>query len=361
MTYKIGDEALDRQIADLVTAGSANPYPELIAEIITTALKLHRDKAGKGDLRMINTALKELRFSAQLFARNRDKLKVTMYGSARLSHDHPEYQLAMKFAELIVDEGWEVITGAGPGIMEAGNEGAGPDNSYGVNIRLPFESSANPYVDPARLVNFKYFFTRKVGFVKESHAFALFPGGFGTMDEAFELLTLLQTGKSDMHPVVLIDTPGSDYWSGWSEFVETHLIDSGMVSPLDVALYKITDDPAEAVREVCHFYSNYQSQRYVDGRLVIRMGKTPSVDECETLTEEFSDILKSGSIERVEASDAEVHDNDSLEAERLRLHFNQRHFSRLRQLIDRLNDLASPDHPSRPPAAFTQEQQTRPW
>lgn len=361
MTYSIGDESLDCQIAELVATGSANPYPELIAEIITTALKLHRDKATRGDLRMINTALKELRFSAQLFSRNQGKPKVTMYGSARLTPDNPEYQLAKQFAELIIHEGWEVITGAGPGIMEAGNEGAGPKNSYGVNIRLPFESSANPYVDPARLVNFKYFFTRKVGFVKESHAFVIFPGGFGTMDESFELLTLLQTGKSDMHPVVLIDTPGSDYWSGWSEFVETHLIGGGMVSPRDAALYNITNDPAEAAREISHFYANYQSQRYVDGRLVIRMGKAPSVKQCEALTREFRDILKSGSIERVEASDPEIHDKDSLDSQRVRLHFNQRDFSTLRQLIDRLNDLVSPDHRSFPPAAFTHEQQTRAW
>lgn len=361
MAYNIGDNTIDQQISELVTAGSENPHPELIAEIITTALKLHRDRAGKGDLRMINTALKELRFSSQLFARNRHKPKVTMYGSARLTADSPDYQLAKEFAALMVQEGWEIITGAGPGIMEAGNEGAGPDNSYGVAIRLPFETSANPYVDPKRVINFKYFFTRKVGFVKESHAFVLFPGGFGTMDEAFELLTLLQTGKSDLHPVVLLDSPGSGYWDGWAAFVEEHLIGAGMVDADDVALYKIMNDPREAARELCHFYANYQSQRYVDGRLVIRVGTAPSAEQCAELTKEFADILKSGSIEAVEASAAEIADDDSLDAQRVRLHFDQRHFARLRQLVDRLNDLMAPGHRSLPPAAFTQEQQSRPW
>jgi uncharacterized protein (TIGR00730 family) len=361
MAYNIGDTGIDQQISDLVAAGSENPHPELIAEIITTALKLHRDRAGKGDLKMINTALKELRFSSQLFARNRHKPKVTMYGSARLNADSPNYQLAKEFAALMVGEGWEVITGAGPGIMEAGNEGAGAENSYGVAIRLPFETSANPYIDPNRLVNFKYFFTRKVGFVKESHAFVLFPGGFGTMDEGFELLTLLQTGKSDLHPVVLLDAPGSGYWEGWAKFIDAHLIGTGMVSAEDVALYKITNDPKEAAREVCHFYANYQSQRYVDGRLVIRMGAAPSAEQCVDLTVEFGDILKSGVIELVDASAAEIADEDSLDAERITLHFDRQHFARLRMLVDRLNDLVAPEHRSLPPAAFTQEQQSRPW
>jgi uncharacterized protein (TIGR00730 family) len=359
-SYDLGNPELDAIVRDLVARAADHDNEDLIAEIITTALKLHRDHPGRGDLKLVNTALKEMRYSMLVFSRHEEP-KVTIFGSARTPEDHPNYRLARRFAEGMAERGWGVVTGAGPGIMEAGNRGAGPEASYGVNIRLPFEDSANSYVLPERTVNFKYFFTRKLGFVKESHAFALFPGGFGTLDETFELLTLIQTGKSDLHPIVLLEAGESGYWERLVAFLQETLVGQGMIAEEDLALFTITSDPDEAAHEICRFYANYHSQRYVDGRLVLRLERAPSDEELDELNGEFGDILVDGRIERVDASEAEVADGDALDRERIALHFDRRRFGRLRLLVDRLNDLVAEPAVIRPPSPYGEDQADREW
>jgi hypothetical protein len=360
MAYELGNPELDGIVHDLVANASDNPNGDLIAEVLTTALKLHRDGAPRGDLKLVNTALKEMRYSMLVFRRH-DEPKVTMYGSARLQHGTDEYRIAEEFARTMAARHWGVITGAGPGIMEAGNRGAGPENSYGVNIRLPFEGAANGFVLPERTVNFKYFFTRKLGFVKESHAFALFPGGFGTLDETFELLTLIQTGKSDMHPIVMMESEGSGYWQPLIDFVKNVLVEKGLISELDLDLFSFTSDPEEAAEEICRFYANYHSQRYVDGRLVLRVGTAPSPELLEQLNDEFSDIVVSGRIEVIEPTPAEVRDGDALDKERVSFHFDRRQFGALRRLLNRLNEEVATPVEVHPPSPFTDEQADREW
>jgi uncharacterized protein (TIGR00730 family) len=360
MAYDTGNPELDSTIAELVAAASANGNTDLISEIITTALKLHRDGAPRGDLKLVNTALKEMRYSMLVFSRHSEP-KVTMYGSARLTPDSPEYRLAERFAKIMAGRGWGVITGAGPGIMEAGNRGAGPGNSYGVNIRLPFEADANGFIDPERIVNFKYFFTRKLGFVKESHAFALFPGGFGTLDESFELLTLIQTGKSDMHPIVLLETEGSGYWEPIIDFCHSVLIEQGLIGPADMNLFTLLNDPEEASDVICRFYANYQSQRYVNGRLVLRLLEAPDAETLARLSQAYVDIITEGEMEIIDPTPAEVRDEDSLDCARVSFWFNRRHFGRLRQLIDDLNSIVEQRTSVHPPSPFDDEKADRSW
>ncbi|MFQ5947937.1 MAG: TIGR00730 family Rossman fold protein [Acidimicrobiia bacterium] len=346
--YELGNPDLDRRVKELVTDAIAGHDEhehglDLIREMLVTGLKLLRDDADRGDLKLVNSALKEMRYSFLIFSRYRDTRKATIFGSARTTADEPSYLLASEFARLMTDErGWMVITGAGPGIMEAGNLGAGEDFSFGVNIRLPFEAEANPYVPDSRLINFKYFFTRKLMFVKESDAFALFPGGFGTQDEAFELLTLIQTGKSDLHPILMVDAPDSGYWESWLDFVTGRLLKDGMIEPDDLDLFRLTSDVQEAVDEICGFYANYHSQRYVQGELVLRMQHQPSPELLEELNDDFSDILTGGRIEAIPPAPDEVQDEDHLDLARIRLQFNRQSFGRLRRLIDRLNEVSAP-------------------
>ncbi len=361
MTYRLGDGELAEQIDALVAAASDHPNDDLIREMLVTVLKLHRDGAERADLLQINTALKELRYTNLAFSRHRRQPKVTIFGSARTEPSDPNYDTARRFGKAMADLGWGVITGAGPGVMAAGNEGAGRGMSYGIKIRLPFESTPNEFVDPARVINYKYFFTRKLGLVKEAHGFAMLPGGFGTMDEVFEFLTLIQTGKSDMHPIVLLEAEGGGYWPGFTRFIEEHLVSRGMVLPEDLDLFTVTDNVEVAVDEICGFYRNYQSQRYVDDQLILRVIQAPDGDTLADLSNEFSDILTGGRIERVGASEVEVAEADSLDLDRVALRFDRRHFGRLRRLIDRLNALIPPTHLTSPPQPFTQEQQYRPW
>jgi hypothetical protein len=347
-------------VAELVAAATSIPDGDLIGEMITTALKLGRDGASRGDLKLINTALKEMRYSNLVFSRHTEP-KVTIYGSARLHEGDPNYQITMEFASIMARSGWGVITGAGPGIMEAGNRGAGIDHSYGVNIRLPFESEANPYIDPNRVVNFKYFFTRKLGFVKEAHAFVLLPGGWGTLDEAFELLTLMQTGKSDLHPIVLLEAEGTNYWGPMIEFIKDRQLDKGLITDSDLTIFLHTVDQRAAAEHIWHFYANYHSQRYAGGKLILRMREGPDGEELANLNQEFSDIIVEGGLERVESSAAEVGDVDSLDLDRIAFVFDRRHFGRLRMLIDRLNDLVVAPKDFHLPEPMTEEHAERPW
>lgn len=360
MPYDLGNRELDERLRLLVADASNNGNQDLIQELMTTALKLHRDGATRGDLKLINTAIKEMRYSNLIFSRHHEP-RVTIYGSARISEDNPNYALTVEFARLMVDNGWGVVTGAGPGIMEAGNRGAGINDSYGVNIRLPFEAEPNPYLAPDRTVNFKYFFTRKLGFVKESHAFVILPGGFGTLDEAFELLTLIQTGKSDMHPIVLLEAEGSEYWGRVIEFIRNVQLAEGLIAESDLSLFLHTQDPLEAAGHITRFYTNYHSQRYASGRLILRLRKAPTSEELASLNEEFADIIVEGQIEPTEPTPAEIDDEDVVGLERITFLFDRQHFGRLRMLIDRLNEIAGLPETTKIPEPMSEEQAERPW
>jgi len=341
MRYNLGDEDLDTRlralVRDAVAGESDNPADDdLVGEILVTGLKMLRDNNDRGNLKLTNSALKEMRYAFLIFSKYQGVPKVTIFGSARTPEGAPNFALAEGFARLMADEGWMVVTGAGPGIMRAGNRGAGIDKSFGVSIRLPFEASNNEYLHESRLINFKYFFTRKLMFVKESDAFVMFPGGFGTQDEAFELLTLVQTGKAPLAPIVLLEAPGTGYWDAWRRFVGT-LLDQGMIAAHDLNLFFHTNDPAAAHEEIARFYRNYHSQRYVDGKLVIRMKQAPDAAQVAELNDEFADIVVSGSIEEVDITEHEARDNDHPELARIIFHFNRRDIGRLRQLVNRMN------------------------
>lgn len=334
--------SLDAQIDELINRvvpvrANGTRDTELVHEIINTALKLVKDNTNRGDVKIMNTALKELRYSFLVFDPYRDYQKVAVYGSARTDPSAANYKLAEEFGRRMAQEhNWMVITGAGPGIMEAANKGAGSDASFGVNIRLPFEAGANEYLSPGKVINFKYFFTRKVQFVKESNAFALFPGGFGTMDEVFELLTLVQTGKSDMHPIVMLDADGSGYWDAWVSMCRV-LEQQNMISPHDANLYKVAANLDEAIDEIINFFRVYHSQRYVDGKLVLRLNSEIPDDLVTALSAEYADIIQSGTITKVPTSQAEIDTDDVVDLPRISFDFDRQGFGRLRSLIDELN------------------------
>src|SRR5947208_1946786 len=304
-------------------------------QIKETADKLVRDHAGRGDVKMLAVALKELRYCLKVFAGYRGKRKVTVFGSARTKPDHPTFKAAEAFGREIAKAGWMVITGAGHCIMEAGHLGAGRDDSFGLNILLPFEQSANAVVqgDP-KLVTMRYFFTRKLLFIKESDAVVLFPGGFGTHDEAFEALTLVQTGKSHIFPIVMVDEPGGTYWKLWQQFIETALLGRGYISPADRHLFRVTDSVEEAVREVTRFYRVYHSMRYVRGDLVLRL-RTPLSDRVlGEIRWSFADLLTGGTFEQTDALPEEANEPSLASLPRLKFRFDRHAIGRLRQLID---------------------------
>ena len=311
---------------------------DLLEEMIKTCFRLDRDRSDRGEMKLVNAALKEFAYAFKVFKGYKSYRKVGIFGSARTVPQDPAYEVARHFAAAMAAKNWMVITGAGPGIMAAGHEGAGAEQSFGAAIRLPMESEPNLFIEgDAKLINFKYFFTRKVTFLKESDAFALLPGGFGTLDEAFELLTLMQTGKSDVKPIILLEEPGGTYWTEWLRFVQERLLERGLVSKEDLLMVKRTDTVEQAVQEIVRFYSNYQSQRYVDGRLVLRLLRLPPREDLEKLALSFADIMREPGLQPVEASAREIDDGDALELRRLALEFSQTSFGRLRQLIDALN------------------------
>jgi uncharacterized protein (TIGR00730 family) len=336
--YRTGDPALDAEVADLVERVADADDADLVFELVAASLRLARDHADRGDLKIANAALKEMRHAFQVFAPYRAARKVSIFGSARTQPDDPLYLQTREFAAAVAARDWMVVTGAGPGIMEAGIEGAGPDNAFGVSIQLPFETATTQFVagDP-KLMSFRYFFTRKLEFIKESDAFVLLPGGYGTLDEAFELLTLLQTGKAQSAPVVLLDVPGGTYWQHWGTFVDRELARAGYVSPEDHHLLFVTDTVQGAIDEIFGFYANYHSQRFVGGRLVLRMQRAPTRAELAALNDEFADIVSRDRIEVIEATPAEVADDDHVDLARIMFRFDRRGWSRLRMMIDRLN------------------------
>ena len=293
-----------------------------------------------GDVRVIQTALRELRFAFKLFAPYAHVRKVTMFGSARTQPTRQEYQQGVEFGRKIAAAGFMVITGAGPGIMQAGHEGAGPEKSFGVNIRLPWEQSANPVIrEDKKLVTFKYFFTRKLIFIRHSDAIALFPGGFGTMDEGYEALTLMQTGKSQLMPLVLIDRPGGTFWKTWDRHVREHLLRDQLISPDDLNLYQITDDVDQAVKIITRFYRNFHSSRFVRDLFVIRLKHAPSDSALEAMNEDFADINTGPPIKRIKATPEELEDDDQVDLPRIAFIFNRRITAGCGRLIDVLNSV----------------------
>ena len=335
-----GDPELKRRIEELIKYKGGGDNQEQVADIVENALKLLTDVRDTGDVRVIQTALRELRYAFRLFAPYAGKRKVTIFGSARTQPSRVEYQQAVEFGRKIVQAGFMVITGAGPGIMQAGHEGAGPENSFGANIRLPWEQTANPVIrEDKKLVTFKYFFTRKLIFIRHSDAIALFPGGFGTMDEGYEALTLMQTGKSQLMPLVLIDRPGGTFWKTWDKHVREHLLRDQLISPDDLDLYRITDDTDEAVKIITRFYRNFHSSRFVKDLFVIRLKHAPSDSAIEAMNEDFADIITGPPIKRIKATPEEREDNNHVDLPRIAFGFNRHDYGRLRQLIDVLNSL----------------------
>jgi len=335
--YKAGGE-FDKAIEELVRqrGGAENSF--LIQEMIITALKLIDEKAERGDLKVINTALKELRYAFKVFTPYRSIKKVSVFGSARSRRTSMEYRMARLFAKKIAKKEWMVITGAASGVMEAANAGAGAGKSFGINIRLPHEQEANPFIrEDKKLINLKYFFTRKLIFIRESHAIALFPGGFGTQDEGFEVLTLVQTGKAQPLPIVMVDHPKNPYWREWLKFVRKQIRGGAFISEEDMDLFKITTDVDEAVEEVVRFYSNYHSSRYVGELFVIRVLRiTPKM--MEGLNEKFRDVLKpKGRFESVKAFPEEAYEGRDMDLPRIAFPFNRHSYGRIRQIINFVN------------------------
>lgn len=332
------DPALKAKVEDLIRSQGGGFNEDLVEDIVITALKLLKDVEHRGDVRVIQTAVRELRYAFKLFAPYVEKRKVTIFGSARTLPTRPEYQQALEFARRMAEAGFMVITGAGPGIMQAGHEGAGAEMSFGANIRLPWEQSANPVmVKDKKLVTFKYFFTRKLTFIRHSDALVLFPGGFGTMDEGYEALTLMQTGKSQIMPLVLMDPPGATYWKTWDRNVREHLLRNGLISPDDLYLYQITDNAEQAVRWITRFYRNFHSTRYVKDLLVIRLRYTPQQSAVDALNEDFEDIILGEKIHITPPLKEELEDHDMTHLPRVAFGFDRRQYGRLRQLLDVLN------------------------
>ena len=310
-----------------------------VQQIKETADKLIRDRITRGDAKLLNTAVKEMRYGFKIFSAYRNRRKISVFGSARLPLDHPACLQAIEFSRRMAREGFMVITGAANGIMEAGHVGAGQDASIGVNILLPFESEANAVIaDDPKLINLKYFFTRKLLFIKESDAVALFPGGFGTLDEGFEALTLVQTGKSHMFPIVMVDEPGGDYWHGLYDYIQKVLLKRGLISHEDLHLFKLTDSVDEAVNEILGYYRVYHSMRFVRNHLVLRLKQELSAETLDTINSEFADILVSGKFTQTTALPEESNDEHILHFPRLVFHFDRYHQGRLRMLIDRINE-----------------------
>lgn len=354
MTFSSSSEALESLQADinkLIDHLPTMQHGELIHQALASLVRMAEGEIDRLDWKILNSSLQDMERGFQAFYPHRHVRKITIFGSARIAPDTPEYQLAVDFARCVTQQGFMVMTGAGGGIMQAGNEGAGPGKSFGLNIQLPFEQGANPFIEgSSKLINFKYFFTRKLFFLRESDALALFPGGFGTQDEAFECLTLSQTGKSGLMPLVLIDRPGGDYWRSWDRYIQTALLERGLISPNDPSLYTVTDSLDVACNAIADFYRVFHSSRYVAHKLVIRLKSDLSDAKLEQLNQDFSDILVEGRIERSQALPQEVKD-ETHTLPRLVMHFNQRDFGRLYQFIAAINQLGTPSasaaHPER--------------
>jgi uncharacterized protein (TIGR00730 family) len=335
-----GDREFDRRVQELVHDWRPSCAEELIHELIYTALRLGKDGLSAADLKLFNRTLKELRAAARVFAPYESKRKVAVFGSARTAPSALEYKLAEEFGRRMRELGYMIVTGGGEGIMGAAQKGAGRRHSFGLNIRLPFEQRANETIlGDKKLVNFNYFFTRKVNFLKGTHAIALFPGGFGTMDEGFEALTLMQTGKMQIIPLVLVDRADGLYWKGWERFLRDHLLANGLVSADDFHLFKVFTDMGSACEEITNFYRIYHSARWVRHRLVFRLNRRLSREAIHSLNTEFSSLLISGRFEQRHALPEEESETALADLPRLVCHPHRSNFGKLRALIDRINML----------------------
>ncbi|MCK6456278.1 MAG: LOG family protein [Phycisphaerae bacterium] len=327
----------DAAIREFLARHAPGPNDDLLASMMTTICRMARDGTGRGELKLLDRALAELRYAFKTFAPYQHVRKVSIFGSSRTPEGHVDYKQAVAFAQRIRANNWMVITGAGDGIMKAGHGGAGREASFGVAIRLPFEQRTNTIIaDDPKLVNFKYFFTRKLLFMKEASAVALFPGGFGTQDEGFEVLTLVQTGKAPLVPIVLVDAPRGTYWQHWRTYVQSELLRTGMISPEDMNLFRVTDNIEVAVQEILQFYRRYHSMRFVNDRLILRLNEPVPAAIVERMNDEFGDIVDKGRIEVVPTASEESEEVPHLP--RIGLWFNRRSHGRLRQLIDFINN-----------------------
>ena len=336
--YSTGDTELDGKLRALVNECCTDAERRPVYEMATTALRLGIDCAKYVDLKVANTALKEMRRAFKMFTPFRRARKVTVFGSARTLPEHGDHERAVEFGRLMAEAGWMVVTGAGSGIMGAAHQGAGRSLSIGVNIKLPFEQSANETIrgDKKKLMSFRYFFTRKLFLLKESHAVVLFPGGFGTLDECFEVLTLLQTGKQTPLPVVMVESPETGYFRDLARFIDQRMLGHGLISQDDLSLFRIVKNPKEAVEEVMRFYRVYHSSRYFEDKLVLRLERDLTDDELATLNEGFQDVLRSGEIVRSQPI-REERGTHFQGLARVELDFNRHDFGRLRQFIDSIN------------------------
>ena len=334
-----GEKKLDLKIQELAKEIDCNGNFCLLTEMLTTAVRITRSGVTQGDFKMMNRSLKEMRIASEVFGSYTHIKKVGIFGSARTKPEEPEYITTLRFAERMREEGFMTITGAGPGIMAAGNEGAGRDFSFGLNISLPFESSANAFIaGDEKLIDFNYFFTRKLSFVKEADAAVAMPGGFGTMDEIFEALTLIQTGKAVIYPLVLLDSKGGTYWKFWNQFIEEHLMRLNLISESDFSLFKVTDDVEVAVAEIVNFYKNFHSYRYIGDKLVIRLQDAIEEDAFVTLSKDFKDIIKSGEMKQSGPLKEESNEAELAELPRIVLRHGRRDFGRLREFINAINE-----------------------
>jgi len=336
--YEVGDQAIDSLISELVKLSGSVETENLLREILTTTIKLGKESSDKGDLKLVNNALKELRYSFKIFSPYRAIKKVIIFGSARSRINSAEYKMAEEFSRKLSEKGYMIVTGGGPGVMEAGNKGAGSGKDFALNIRLPFEQKPNPYIDEKeKLINFKYFFTRKLIFVKETDATALFPGGFGTLDEGFEMITLVQTGKSRPRPIVLMEPRGSTYWATWMHFVKRQLVRNGFIKKEDLNLINIVKSVDAAVKYIEDFYRVYHSIRYVSGLAVLRLNREISEKTLKLINKKFKDILISGEVMVSPPTSKEIQEGEFLKLPRLVMNFNMRDFGRLCEMIHFIN------------------------
>ena len=336
--YEIGDEVIDSLINELAKKPGSAETEYLLREILTTAVKLGKESSDKGDLKLVNNTLKELRYSFKIFSPYRAVKKVIIFGSARSKNKSVEYKMAEEFARKLTEKGYMIVTGGGPGVMEAGNKGAKTGKEFALNIRLPFEQKTNPYIyEKDKIINFKYFFTRKLIFVKETDATALFPGGFGTQDEGFEMLTLIQTGKSRPRPVVLMEPKGSTYWAQWIHFVNKQLVKKGYIKKEDLNLFRIVKTVGGGIKYIEDFYKVYHSIRYVSGLTVLRLNKEISDKTLKLINKKFKDILTSGEIKISPPTNKEIQEGEYLSLPRLVMNFNMRDYGRLCEMIRVIN------------------------
>jgi uncharacterized protein (TIGR00730 family) len=336
--YETGDKVADDLIDQLAGRCGSVETEYLLREMLTTAIKLGKEFADKPDLKLVNNVLKELRYSFKIFSPYRSVKKVIIFGSARAEKNSAEYKMAETLAREITKKGYMVVTGGGPGVMEAGNKGAAPGKEFALNIRLPFEQAPNPYIDEQdKIINYKYFFTRKLIFVKETDATVLFPGGFGTMDEGFEMLTLIQTGKSKPRPIILMEPEGCSYWTSWMDFVYNQLVKKRFIGEEDLNLFHIAKNAEETISCIENFYRVYHSIRYVKDLTVLRLNKEISGRKLKSINKKFKDILTSGEIKVSPPTRKEIQEKEFLSLPRLVMNFNMHDYGRLCEMIHMIN------------------------